>query len=113
MDKPALFTLVIPEPAKIGFFGSIAMFFKRITIGNRRYAELLQKESQLKRVGSCITINTKPEDVDVKDGKGNVLMRFTKSISATLNFDLPKMVRELGYIVNESVPWNVTTKTKE
>jgi uncharacterized protein YebE (UPF0316 family) len=82
-------------------------------MGNRRYAELLLKEERLKRVGSCITINTEPEEVDAKDKNEAVLMRFTKSISASLNFDLPKMVRELGYFVNESVPWNVITNNKE
>lgn len=77
-------------------------FIERMKMSDGEYLTMKEQSDKYKGMMSACEFQVNdPEYIDVKDSSGNVLHRFTKSRSASLNVNIEDMLRNGGIIYDK------------
>lgn len=84
-------------------------FIERMRMSDAEYLTIKEQSNKYKgMMSACIFELEEPEYTDIKDAEGNVLHRFRKSQSASLNVNIEDMLRNGGVIYDkERVTLNI------
>lgn len=84
-------------------------FIERVAMSESDYLTMKEQSNKFKNMmSSCEFKLEEPEYTDAKDASGNILYRFRKSQSASLNINIDEMLKNAGILYDkERVKLNI------
>ena len=83
-------------------------FIERVRMSESDYLTMKEQSNKFENMMSSCEFKLEPEYTDVKDADGNILHKFRKSQSASLNINIDKMLKNAGILYDkERVKLNI------